>query len=294
MICKLQKTKGFTLVEIVVVIGILGVLAAIALPSYRSFQKKSDLSNITEELINTLRVAQNKTLVSEGPSQWGVFFDSSATPHQLTLFKGTAYASREQSFDEVHRIPASVEIYEINLGGGQEVVFNRLSGGTYQTGSISLRLIDEPETKTIYIEQSGRVGLLPPTTPSDASRVKDSRHIHFDYSRVIDTGTEKLTLTFEGGINQEILISANLVGGQIYWEGEVEASGQTQKLKIHTHRLNDPINFTQFSIHRDRRYNTKSLSVTISGEVSGDLVVYSTDGLTVTSASIYVSELQWE
>jgi len=284
---------GFTLVELLIIIGILIILIAIAVPNLRFFQKESDLNNSAEEIINTLRLAQNKTLASEGASQYGVYFDNLTSPYQYTLFKGINYASRDNSFDEIHKLPSSVEMYDINLAGGKEVVFNRINGETSQVGNLSLRLVSDPsKTRTIYIENSGQVSLSSPTTPSDTNRVKDSRHVHFDYSRVIDTSTEKLTLTFDTTVTKEILISENLKEGQIYWEGEVDVSGQIQKLKIHTHRLNNPD--TLFSIHRDRRYNNKSLEITISGDTSGYLIKYSADGLTTTKSSIFTSEPEWQ
>lgn len=130
----------------------------------------------------------------------------------------------------------------------------------------------------------------PPDTflPSDASRIKDSRHVHFDYSRVISTGAEKLTLIFANppgpDVSQEILIADNLRDGQIFWEG--------QNIKIQTHRLNNPD--TQFSVHRDRRYNSKALKVTISGDATGDLIQYQADGQTIEGNSIYATNTSWQ
>jgi len=289
-----SKVASFTLVELLVIIGILIILIAIAVPNLRFFQKESELANSAEEIINALRLAQNKTLASEEASQYGVYFDDTTTPHQYTLFKGANYTSRDTSFDEIHKLPSSIEIYEINLvGGGKEVVFFRIIGATDQSGKIFLRLKEEPtKTKTIVIQPSGQITLGEEALPTDTDRIKDSRHVHFDYSRVIDTSTESLILNFEGGVTKEILISENLKDGQIHWEGEVDVSGQVQKLKIHTHRLNNPD--TQFCIHRDRRFNNKSLTITISGDLSGSLIEYSADGLTTTSTSIFVSNLQWQ
>lgn len=288
----ISNSKGFTLVELLVIVGILVILVTIALPTLRYFQKESDLANLAEEIINMLRLAQNKTLASEGASQWGVYFNNTTSPHQSTLFKGKDYVSREVSFDEIQTIPISIEISEINLAGGNEVVFDRVTGTTSQTGNISLRLkTDLTKTKTIYIENSGQVGETLPSVPPNG-RVKDSRHIHFDYSRAIETTTEKLILTFEGNIIKEIIITDNLKDGQIYWEGEVEVGGEIQKLKIQTHRLNNPD--SQFSILRDRRYNNKASTLAISGDTSGNLIEYSADGLVTTSSSIYVGDLQWQ
>jgi Tfp pilus assembly protein FimT len=295
-----KNLLGFTLIELLVIFGVSLILIILAFPNFRFFGKESDLNNSAEEIINTLRLAQNKTLASEGGNQWGVYFETSTSPHQYVLFKGKSFAARDTSADEVHKLPKSIEIFEIDLWGGNEVVFERVTGNvssTSQFGKVSLRLKSDPsKTKEIFIENSGLVSLENPSTPSDANRLKDSRHVHFDYSRSISTSTEKIILTFTydtSTTTKEIIIADNIKDNQIYWEGEIDVGGEIQKLKIHTHLLNDPILGTRFCIHRDRRYNNKALKVEISGD-AGDLIKYDQDGQTTKGNSIYVSEPVWQ
>ena len=286
--------RGFTVLELSVIVGIIAVLTAIALPALRSFGKQSDLNNSAEEIINKLRLAQNKTLASEEASSWGVYFSTTTQPNQYILFKGTDFISRSSSSDEVLDVPKSVEIYQLNLAGGaKEVAFQRITGNAGQSGNIVLRSkADSSQTKTVYIESSGQAGLSGQGIISDGNRVKDSRHVFTDYSRYIETAAagENLVLNFEGGIVQTIVIASNMQSGQIYWEGEVGVGGSVQKIKIHTNRLNQPD--SQFSIHRDRRYNNKALNITVSGDATGSLIEYSADGLTVSKTSIYASDPQ--
>lgn len=288
----MRNSRGFTFIETLIVVAILIILVSLVMVRFRFFQKESDLSSSVEEIISALKLAQNKTLASEEASQYGVYFDDTTSPHQYTLFKGTIYndALRDSSFDEIHKLPSSVEIYEINLAGGNEVVFNRVNGTTNQFGSLSLRLKDDPSKfRKISIQSSGHI-TLEEISPTDTDRIKDSRHLHFDYARSITTSTEILTLKFDS-ITKDIVIADNIKDGQIYWEGEVDVNGEIQKLKIHTHRLNN--SDTQFCFHRDRRYNSKALIIKISGDISGNLIEYSADGLTTTSSS-NVSNLKWQ
>jgi len=291
---KRQVAKGFTLLELLVVVGILIILAGIIISNIGFFREESQLNNLAGEVINILRLAQNKTLASEQASSWGVYFSTTTDPHQYTLFKGGNYASRDTSFDEIRKLPKAIIISEIDLAdGGSEVVFDRIVGTTKQPGSITLELkTDSAKNKVIHIEGSGQVGLTFPLIPSDENRLKDSRHIHIDYTRFISTSTEKLILTFEGGIIETIIIKDYTKDDQIYWEKEVNVGGEIQKLKIHTHRLNDPD--TLFCIYRDRRFNNKSLSITISGDTSGTLIEYSADGLIIIKTSIYASDPIWQ
>jgi type II secretory pathway pseudopilin PulG len=309
---KSQKLKGFTLVELLVIVGILIILAVIVIPNLRFFQKESDLNNAKEEIINTLRLAQNKTLASEGDSQYGVYFDATSTPNQYTLFKGRDFVSRATSSDKIYKLPKTIKISEIDLWGRTEVVFERVTGyasTTDQLGKITLELkMDPSKTSTIYIENFGQVGLTSSPAPSDENRIKDSRHVHLYYGgREIATSTEKLILTFEGPVIEEIIIGDNVKEGQIDWKGTVLVGGDSQVLHIHTHRLNDydtpsPCPYlpcTIFSIQRDRRYNNKALDIDVGG-VPGDpaeppdLIRYAANGSTTQGNSDYVSQPFWQ
>jgi hypothetical protein len=97
-------------------------------------------------------------------------------------------------------------------------------------------------------------------------------------------------------LTKEIPFADYLKDGQFFWEDEVDVEGEIQKLKIHTHRLNNPD--TQFSIHRDQRYNNKALTIDIDDTPTdsdpGNLITYTAQGETATGTSIYVSNLQWQ
>jgi len=158
-----NRPDGFTTVELLIIVVIIIILTGISATTFRFFGAQSALNNSTEEIINTLKIAQSKTLASEGASQWGVYFSASTDPNQYTLFKGSSYAARTTSSDESHELPKTVEIYEIDLWSGNEVVFERITGfasSTAVSGKISLRLKnDASSTRIIYINHSGQVGL---------------------------------------------------------------------------------------------------------------------------------------
>jgi len=290
------KKTGYTLIELLIVLGIFIVIGAIYVQVFQSFQKKTDIDSDAQKIFSVLELAKTKTLSSEQGSQYGVYFDNSIDPNQCVIFKGENYAQREPSFDEIYFLLDKNEIYQIDLGGTSEVVFERLIGSAAQAGSISLRLkSDHNQAKTIYLSNSGAISFSAFPVVSDENRLKDSRHIHFDYGRLIDQATEIITLTFaydSSTVTQDIVIADNLYGGQIYWQGEINVAGETQKIEIQTLRLNSLD--TQFCVHRDRRYNNKALSITLSGDSSGTLLNYSAGGELVVQTSIYASNIVWQ
>lgn len=289
----IKMDAGFTLFEVVIVVLILSILAAIVVADFLSLQKKSDLEGSANEIATVLRLAQSRTVASESSSKYGVYFDNLVSPNKYVLFKGTSYTTREVGSDQTYFFPNTLEFSSVSLSDGNETVFEKLTGASEKSGSVTIRFkADASQTKTVYISSSGVIDFNPPSGASDTARVKDSRHIHFDYSRVINTASENLVLTFDNTVVQTIPISQNLAAGQIYWSGTVSAGGSDQVVTVRTHRLNNPD--TQFSFHRDRRFNNKTLKVTVSGDASGSLVEYAADGSTTSPFSIYVSSLNWQ
>jgi len=283
-----MKQRAFTLVEILVVVGIIALFLGLSIPALRSFQQVSHLDNTGKEVVAALRLAQSKTLASEGAFQYGVHFDTTSTPHQYTLFQGESFITRDPVQDEITVLQKTVEISVISLGGGNEVVFLRLTGQTSVQGTITFRQIADPvQTKTVSILSSGVVQEDTATPPSDEDRVVDSRHVHLVYQgRDIATSSESVRLIFPD-TTFSFAIAGNMSEGQIFWEGDVVSEGETQHLKIHTHLLNDPVQGTLFSLHRRASENTKPLEIELSGDVTGNLISYDAAGAITPGTSIY-------
>lgn len=286
--------KGFTLAELIVVIAVAVLLGGLALPAIRIAQKNSSLEDAAQSLIGVLRLAQSRTLGSEAASQYGVFFDTTTSPGQYVLFKGATYGTRDVGADEPHILPSDVEMSAVAIPQNA-VVFARVAGTALGAGSVTLRLLSNPnKQETVYVSSSGAIQRTSAFMPSDTERQKDSRHVHVEYTgRAIDTQAERLRLVFPS-MTYEIVAADNMQGGQIFWEGDIIVDGENQTLQVQTHRMNDPVLGTQFSITRDRSKNTKAVALEISGDATGDLIRYDSQGQTTKGSSLYVSTPIWQ
>lgn len=276
--------KGFTLIEILVVVALIAILATAVVVSTVSFRSQIDLNTAAQNILNTLRIARAKTLASESASQYGVHFESG----QYVLFKGTSY-NPSASDNEFHSLPSGFEIANVSIGGGNDAIFQRLTGITSQSGSVDVRQISDPaKSKTIVIDPSGEVAFLGTVQSPAGTRVTDTRHVHIDYSRDVRSSVT-LSLAFPGFSTTNISFQnyLNADKTEFNWEGTILVNGQNQVLKIHSHSLTSSA--VQFSIHRPRPQNTEAVQINLDGE---NLINYAADGTTTQGSSLFVSNPQ--
>lgn len=143
---------GFTVMEFLIALSILAVLTTIVFTSMSAFRSSKALQTVSEEILSLLDEARGNTLSAKDSYAYGTHFESSI----MVLFRGATYSSSDPNNKTVD-IDGAVEISSISLaGGGQEVLFQKLTGKTSQSGIITIRLkSDNSKTKTIVMEASG-------------------------------------------------------------------------------------------------------------------------------------------
>ena len=71
-----QAQKGFTLIELMIVVAIIGILAAIAIPQYQNYVGRSNVASAVSTL------AANKTGLEDYVMNYGEFPDGSTAPEE--------------------------------------------------------------------------------------------------------------------------------------------------------------------------------------------------------------------
>lgn len=136
---------GFTIAEIIIVIGIFSILFAVALPVGIDFYSNYQLSSESKILVSLLGEARNRAMVNYNESDHGLYFDV----NNLLLFQGDNYEFRVTSEDRNFPRTAAVSI-----SGPSELVFSALSG---RTASSTYTITDGRRTKFVYVNEEGRI-----------------------------------------------------------------------------------------------------------------------------------------
>lgn len=142
---------GYTLLEIVVVLGMMAVLITLAAPAYRGFERRKSLEENRTAVVDALRLAQSRAVTGRSDASWGVKLLAPAT---FVVFRGPAYAAGDaQNISYVLRGAAFVSTAV--WGGSDAVVFARSVGTASSAGSIQLRSASTGGTASVSVGLGG-------------------------------------------------------------------------------------------------------------------------------------------
>lgn len=280
-----SKQRGFTLIELIIVLAITAVLAAITIASFAPLNRRTDLNGNAQNIVSILNSARSKTVSSESASQWGAHFESD----KYALFKGATYSASDPD-TKIYTLPSSLEISTIALnGGGANAIFDRVTGKTSNYGQITIREISAPTNLiNINIENSGQSAIASAAQNPAGSRIADSRHIHFTYNGNAQTATT-LLLEFPDYPSSNTSVPfqdyLNTAKDSFGWTQSVTVNGIARTIKIHTHSLTS--SSATFSVHREREGSGEAMTLTLDGE---NLLNYTAGGQESKGTSAWVSE----
>lgn len=134
--------KGFTLIEMMIAIGILVIIFSIGSPFLINFSNNQETESAIEELVSVIRKAQEKSILAENDTSWGI--DFSQLPKYFLI-------NSTSTIKEEYQIPNNMKLETNNAN----LSFGKLSGQPNQATEIILTGVNK--RYKIDINLKGRV-----------------------------------------------------------------------------------------------------------------------------------------
>lgn len=147
-----KRSAGFTLVELLIVIGITTILAGVSAVVYGNLQVSTQLNETSYALVQNLRLAREQSIAGLDNVTHGIKFDS----NNYTLYQGASYLTRQSAYDRVFPIASAIVLTPDLSLPGQEIIFSRGNGMPSATGTVTLSHVVSG-TRAVVINDLGIV-----------------------------------------------------------------------------------------------------------------------------------------
>ena len=167
------RASGFTLIELMVVIGITGVVLAICIPSFKSVTQRNRISSEVNAFVGDLQFARSEAIrrgmpVSICPSSNGTTCLTTNTWHKgwIVFNDDNATGTPDVSSDKPLRVQSAWTSPDTFVASPSNVALTYSRDGfmTSLTGSVTLKIqttpVDNSATKCVAVTLVGRQSVL--------------------------------------------------------------------------------------------------------------------------------------
>jgi prepilin-type N-terminal cleavage/methylation domain-containing protein len=149
---KHQKKNGFTLLELVLVMGILAVLTTVGFGYYRNFARSIELESTSATLTSDLKTAQAKSMSGTDNRKWGIHAVNGPSDYYELFSTPSNYADPLASVSETTFLPGGITFASPGEGLTRDIIFGKITGTATPA---SLSLMYESTTRDITVKSQG-------------------------------------------------------------------------------------------------------------------------------------------
>jgi len=151
---KITGREGLSMMEMMIAIGVVAIVSTAGFINLRNFQDKKSLINEADNIVASLRRAQQNAVGEENASAWGVkFFNQVSGGDYYKIFYGSSYAAG--TVLETRYLPTGLEFTDPTSGNGKEIVFTKETGVAAAATVTIARSGNLSDTKTVSVSALG-------------------------------------------------------------------------------------------------------------------------------------------
>jgi len=150
----MQAHRGFSLLEVLLVIALTAAMAALSAPFLASSFSKNELAAASDQVVDALAEARSAAMHGRSGGKYGVHFETD----RFVYFEGETYSAIDPDNTE-HLLSGLVSVTDISIsGGGSDIHFRSASGSSVETGSV--QLTDSAGlTRTVSVNEAGLIDI---------------------------------------------------------------------------------------------------------------------------------------
>ncbi|OGI67656.1 hypothetical protein A3A05_00665 [Candidatus Nomurabacteria bacterium RIFCSPLOWO2_01_FULL_41_12] len=148
--------KGFSLLEVVIVIAIVAVMSSIGVGFYVNYNKNVEIDSVAKIIIFDLKQVQSKAMIGEGGFKWGIHFANAADDYYEIFSTPTDYSNGAKVIVSTNYLSSGATFSDPATDMTKDIIFNKISGGT---SASSVAIVAGSSTKTISVSSIGNVSV---------------------------------------------------------------------------------------------------------------------------------------
>jgi prepilin-type N-terminal cleavage/methylation domain-containing protein len=154
----MERLRGFTLLEVLIVVAVLAILSAISTPIFRGFLKKNELDSVTQGIVYDLKRARANAMSGENGLKWGIRFNSATNSYYYQVFSSPGlFSNASTSIESTIYLPKQIIFSEPAGSSTKDIIFERISGSVSASSSVTIFNSADNMTKTVNVNMSGNV-----------------------------------------------------------------------------------------------------------------------------------------
>lgn len=160
-----MQKNGFTLVEVLIVLGIMVILITYGAINIAGFRAGQNIEDDARAIATLLQTAQSKAISQEDNSRFGVYFDNTGTAPTYTLYRVDEALVATTPLPVVADGPLQVQALHSGVSfvspasaTGTNIMFTRSTGLPNTSTTITLQLTSDATTqRSITVSSAGRI-----------------------------------------------------------------------------------------------------------------------------------------